>query len=134
MPEARLREGLALASAGVLSASIDSSDGLAWSLHELSTSSGVGFEVYSLPLSREAGRFADIHGLDPFDLCFYGGEEYELVVTVKRGMWSKAVDAVSRVGGSLLRIGVATESRKIVYRSGSLTKEIERRGWEHFKA
>ena len=35
MPKARLKEGLALSRSGAVSASIDSSDGLAWSLHEI---------------------------------------------------------------------------------------------------
>ncbi len=35
MPKARLKEGLALSHSGAVSASIDSSDGLAWSLYEI---------------------------------------------------------------------------------------------------
>ena len=45
MPKARLKEGLALAEVGAASASIDSSDGLAWSLYELSKASSVGLSL-----------------------------------------------------------------------------------------
>ena len=83
MPHARLAEGLALSSSGAVSASIDSSDGLAWCLHELSVQSRVGFEVSDLPLAAEAEEFAHLNGLDTTDLAVYGGEEYELVLTVK---------------------------------------------------
>ena len=43
MPKARLVEGLALGGCGVVSASMDSSDGLAWTLHELGTVKQRGF-------------------------------------------------------------------------------------------
>ncbi len=43
MLRARLREGLALAKPGVVTSSIDSSNGLAWSLYELERASNVGF-------------------------------------------------------------------------------------------
>ena len=49
MPKARLKEGLALSRSGAVSASIDSSDGLAWSLHEIGKMSDVGFIVSSVP-------------------------------------------------------------------------------------
>ena len=43
MPKAKLKEGLALSHSAAVSASIDSSDGLAWSLHEIGKMSDVGF-------------------------------------------------------------------------------------------
>ena len=49
MPCARIKEGIALANSGAVTASIDSSDGLAWSLHELSRASKVGFRITNLP-------------------------------------------------------------------------------------
>ena len=55
MPIARLREGVALRGSGAVTASIDSSDGLAWCLHELAGQSGVGFLVSALPVA-ERGR------------------------------------------------------------------------------
>ena len=82
-PKARLREGLALRGYDYVSASIDSSDGLAWSIHELARMSKVGFSVDTLPVASEAQQFAAQNGLDPAELALYGGEEYELVLTVK---------------------------------------------------
>ena len=83
MPKARLKEGLALSRSGAVSASIDSSDGLAWSLHEIGKMSNVGFLVNSVPVADEVRRFAEFNHLDPLELALYGGEEYELVVTIK---------------------------------------------------
>jgi len=51
MPHARLHEGLALAKTGAVTASIDSSDGLAWSLHEIRHASNVGFIIDAPPIA-----------------------------------------------------------------------------------
>jgi thiamine-monophosphate kinase len=134
MPKARLAEGLALGGCGVVSASIDSSDGLAWSLHELARLSNVGFELDKLPVAPEAKRFAELNSLDAAELALYGGEEYELVVTVKTEGWAAAEAAVQAVGGKLLPIGKATEERQIILKTDVKRSTIEARGWEHFKS
>ena len=109
MPKARLTEGLALGGCGVVSASMDSSDGLAWTLHELARLSNVGFELDKIPVAPEVKRFAELNGLDAAELALYGGEEYELVVTVKPEGWAAAVAAVEAVGGQLYPSGKATK-------------------------
>lgn len=134
MPRARLAEGLALARSGAVSASMDSSDGLAWCLHELSSQSGVGFKVSSLPVSTDAEEFARQNGLDAADIALYGGEEYELVLTIKPGLWGKAEAAAEAVGGKLWRIGEATEGKRIFLSDANGEREIEARGYEHFKS
>jgi thiamine-monophosphate kinase len=127
-PQARLREGLALASTDALTASIDSSDGLAWSLHEILRASNVGFLIDRLPLAEEAEQIAKLHGLDPVELCLYGGEEYELVVTIKPEKWKKVCEQVH-----LIRIGRVTKEKSVIFKQGKKTLSIEARGWEHFK-
>jgi len=133
MPKARLKEGLALSRAGGLTASIDSSDGLAWSLYELSDASDVGFIIENVPIAEEAIEFAEIHNLDPLELGLYGGEEYELIVTIQPESWEKAKRAVAESGGSLMKIGVVTEEKRIKLKADGKIRIIERRGWEHFK-
>ena len=133
IPKARLSEGLALSEAKVLSASIDSSDGLAVSLYELSDASGVGFMIDRVPIADEAVRFAEIHDLDPYNLGLYGGEEYELVVTVKPQLWESAKRSIAKVGGTLIRIGRVIKERRIELRTNGEIRSIECKGWEHFK-
>jgi len=128
MPQARQEEGLALAQTGAVTASIDSSDGLAWSLHEISRASNVGFIIDKLPIAEEAQQLARIHRLDPVELCLYGGEEYELVVTVKPRLWKKALKEVP-----LIRIGRVIKEKTLIYKIGKKTFPIEARGWEHFR-
>jgi len=134
MPQARLKEGLALGGCGAVSASIDSSDGLAWSLHELAKMSKVGFLVNSVPVAREVKCFAEFNGLDVLELALYGGEEYELVVTVKPKLWKDAESAVEAVGGCLLPIGKVTRDKRVMLEVEGKKCPIEARGWEHFKS
>ncbi len=134
LPKARLAEGLALRDCGAVSASIDSSDGLAWSLHELGRLSEVGFVLDNVPVADEAKQFAKLNDFDASELALYGGEEYELVVTIKPQKWDSAVAAVEAVGGQLLPIGKTTRERKIVLNVGDENRVIDARGWEHFKS
>ena len=134
LPKARLSEGLALGGCGGISASIDSSDGLAWSLHELGRLSDVGFVLDGVPVADEAKQFASRNGLNASELALYGGEEYELVVTIKPEKWTAALAAVEAVGGQLLPIGKASVEKKIFLKSDGKQRSIEARGWEHFKS
>lgn len=133
MPQARLKEGLALTQIHAVTASIDSSDGLAWSLHEISRASNVGLVIDNLAVAREAEEFAKIHDLDPVELSLYGGEEYELVVTIKPKLWGKAKKAIEQVGASLIKIGHVTGEKSLLLRTKEKTVSIEARGWEHFR-
>ncbi len=133
MPRARLQEGLALSYSRAVTSSIDSSDGLAWSLYELTKASNVGFLIEDIPIPWEVKRFAEIRNLDPVELGLYGGEEYELLVTVKPELWNTARKAVERFETPLNKIGKVIEERKILLKTQRGTMPIEVKGWEHFK-
>lgn len=134
MSHARLKEGLALSRTRAITASIDSSDGLAWSLHEIAKASNVGFLINKLPTAEEVERFAKINQLDPLELTLYGGEEYELVLTMRPRLWKKAEKAVEKVGGKLLLIGKVTAEKHVLLEIDGERRAIEPRGWEHFKS
>jgi thiamine-monophosphate kinase len=130
-PHAELDIGLRLATTGAITASIDSSDGLAWSLHELSKMSHIGIRLAMVPVSTAAREFAARYGYDPLDLALYGGEEYRLIVTVKRPLL-RAAQRASR--GRLRPIGVVTKRTEGVHLSmKGKDMKIEMKGWEHFR-
>jgi thiamine-monophosphate kinase len=130
-PTAQLELGLRLASSKSLTASIDSSDGLAWSLHEICKASSVGVQIDRVPISRAAQEFATRFALNATNLALYGGEEYHLVVTVKRKRFKDARQA-SR--GNLKAIGVVTNRfRGVRMKRAGREVRIPRKGWEHFK-
>ena len=130
-PYARLDEGLALSRTKAVTSSIDSSDGLAWSLHEIAKMSGAGFLINKLPIAKEAEEFARINKLDPLELTLHGGEEYELVLTIKPKLWREAEKAVKKVGGSLIPIGEVTAKKQVLLEIDGKKHPVEPRGWEH---
>jgi len=133
LPKARLAQGLALSGCGAISASTDSSDGLAWSLYELGRLSSVGFVLDRVPVAKEALQYAEYNSLDALELALYGGEEYELVLTIKPEKWTIAKAAIEAVGGQLLPIGKATKGHELFLDVEGKKQIIEARGWEHFK-
>lgn len=134
MPRARVDEGVALAESGSVSASIDSSDGLAISLYDLSRSSGVGFRLERLPTSHRALTFAEAHGLESSELTLYGGEEYELIIAIKPGELETARNALKEVGCDLIELGEVTAGRDMVYVEDGAERPIRMEGWDHFRA
>jgi len=130
LPKARLDEGLALASSGVVTSSIDSSDGLAWSLHELARASRVRISLDTLPVAKEAMGFGKARGFSALKLALYGGEEYELVVTIRREALARAKRRVP----SLISIGRVLEGPPTVSaKIGGKSFSVAPRGWEHFR-
>jgi len=131
MPKARLKEGLALARTRAVTASMDSSDGLAWSLYEIARASSVGIEIEELPISTAAAEYARLSGSDPFDLALYGGEEFELVLSVRKTACKRALKAVE----SLRIIGRVTSKTGTVTLSQHGKRTLVRPiGWEHFES
>jgi len=133
MPVARLKLGLKLARSNSVTATIDSSDGLAVSLHELRKMSKTGFCVTNLPTAPEVDDYAKLHGLSKKELTLFGGEEYELIVTVNPEKWDMATRIAESVGGRLIPIGHVTKDKEIVFVTEGRKESIPPGGWEHFK-
>ncbi len=129
-PVARLRAGLELARTGAVSSSIDSSDGLAWSLHEIARLSHVKIVLDNIPVAADVEVFAREHHLSREDLALFGGEEYELVMTIKRASFASVRSRVP----SLLEVGSVERGRgEVVAKLGGRIRSIEPRGYEHFR-
>ena len=127
-PEPRVELGRMLRERGVAAAMIDLSDGLSTDLAHICEESGVGAEVAAelIPRARvgKPAREVDL------DLALHGGEDYELLFTVRPG---KRVPA-QMAGVALTEIGRITRSRRIVLRNTKgVGYELEPRGWEHFR-
>jgi thiamine-monophosphate kinase len=103
--EPRVAAGRRLA--GVASAMMDSSDGLARSLHQLAAASDCGFDVGwdRLPVDRAVDAVADDEA-ERRELSTYFGEDFELVVT---GPQAAVEDVRGSVETPITRIGSVTE-------------------------
>ena len=132
-PRARVEEGIALAMSGALTASMDSSDGLSETLHTLMDLNGYGFRIDDPPIDDDARKYAERFDVDLFDLVFHGGEEYELIVTIKPKMLEDALRSVKSVGGSLIPIGRVIEEKIIEVKWFGKYVTAERKGYEHFR-
>jgi thiamine-monophosphate kinase len=132
MPDPSLETGVALAP--YLTSAMDSSDGLARSIHALAKESEVGFEIRQLPVGEGVEAFARMNGLDPTELVLEGGEEYFIVGTVKRAKLARAKEAARKAGGDLLVMGEATQkSGRVELRTGTATRGVRDGGWTHLR-
>jgi thiamine-monophosphate kinase len=132
-PKAHLKLGLALRNSMCVTSSIDSSDGLAWCIHELSKGSRVGFQLTSIPMDEGLLRFTELFQLDPYHLALYGGEEYNIVLTVKENLWEKAVEAVEKAGGRLYKMGKAVKNPGVYLLTDEGERKVQPIGWDLLK-
>ena len=131
-PKLKLQLGRAIGLADVASASMDSSDGLAITLYEIASRSGVGIDLDSLPVAPEVQEFADRHDLLVEDLVLHGGEEYEIVYTIPPSKFDEAQEIARSLECKLIPIGKAVIGKPSVrFVSGKNMKIIQKRGWTH---
>jgi thiamine-monophosphate kinase len=123
------RQEFGAALARFFSSSIDSSDGLAVSLYELARNSQVDIEIDAIPSVSGLAEFAKANGLEPKDLIFHGGEEYEIVATIPRPKFRQAELAAKRAKVKLYPIGSVKKGSGRVYVDG---KRLDDRGYIHF--
>ena len=129
-PAAQLELGGKLAHQRLVSAMIDTSDGLSVDLLHLCEASGTGaeIEVEKLPLSPAIRSYIS----KPLPLALHGGEDFQLLFAVP----PRNRTALLRLGQTYLitEIGHLTADQGIclVDRRGKRTR-LEPRGYEHFK-
>ena len=127
-PVARLQTGIRLAKTRMVNSSIDSSDGLAWSLHEIARLSRVRMILEKVPVASAVASYATKRGLDADAMALYGGEEYELVLTIPK----KNFPILKRKIPSLIKIGIVEKGGgQVVLSHRGRERLLEPRGWEH---
>ena len=137
-PIPRVREGRALAALGAATAMLDISDGLAADLSHLCARSQVGaiVEAAALPITPQTSAVAHAYGRDPMSLALFGGEDYELLFTVRPEATNEALAAVGAAGGSASAIGWITpaEHGMRLRQPDGTESPLAPRGWDHLRA
>ncbi|MEQ1574770.1 MAG: AIR synthase-related protein, partial [Vicinamibacterales bacterium] len=134
-PEPRVRAGLLLGRNRAATSCVDLSDGLADGVRQLATASGVGITLDgdAVPLSDETRRWHQERGADAIASALGGGEDYELLFTV-RPTHRGRLRAVRQLLGDLpiIRIGVVTRARELLLGGKTGTTALPA-GYEHFQ-
>jgi thiamine-monophosphate kinase len=130
-PDPRVGWGIVLGEERLATSMIDLSDGLSSDLNHLCTAGGVGALIDSalLPIDERVTELCGRRALDPLQLALHGGEDFELLFTVKPGDIAKLPRRVD--GVEITRIGEIT-SEGIRISEGSRIWELEPGGWKHF--
>jgi len=135
-PVPRLKEAQISAGCGA-HAIEDVSDGLASEIFHICDASKVGAVIYeeNLPISRGVKNVADIVGKTPEDFALYGGEDYEIVITISSDKADYLMEQVlSKTGTVVSIVGEIVEKKKGI---GLLAKDNIKKplskGYDHFK-
>ncbi len=126
VPEPRLEAGRALARLSWRGGCIDVSDGLASDLRNLLDGTGLGADIESdsIPISKACSAGCRRLGLSSADLAATGGEDYELLFSLRPGAPSAA--ALSR------RLGVPVSEIGRVSRRSGIRGLAAPSGWRHY--
>ncbi|TAM56343.1 thiamine-phosphate kinase [bacterium] len=114
-------------------AMMDLSDGLASDLPRLAQASGTGatIDVERLPIDPACRAVAEAMGVPPEDLALQGGDDLELLCTVRRRAFEYlAGRAKARLGRALLPVGSLERGEGVALLRGGERRPLELRGWE----
>src|SRR5215216_2706558 len=132
-PEPRVGWGMVLGEERLATSMIDLSDGLSSDLNHLCEASGVGAWIDSslLPVDDRVTELCGRRALDPLQLALHGGEDFELLFTVKPGDIARLPRRVD--GVEIKHVGEITNaSEEVKISEGSRTWELKPGGWKHF--
>ena len=139
-PEPRLALGEWLASHRLATSMIDTSDGLSSDLAHICKASGVGAVVWAskIPVVRIPAGLQRL-GLNPLDLALHGGEDYELLFTVPKGLAARLTDGQARLprnlaGVPVTVIGEITRLKQVcIVGENGKSKPLRPGGWDPFR-
>ncbi|MHA1458325.1 MAG: thiamine-phosphate kinase [Promethearchaeota archaeon] len=130
------KEAFLLAEKKLATASIDSSDGLAKTLKDLTLSNpNLGFEIdFNEDLIHEKAReYSREFSVSLEKLIFEGGEEFIHLFAIEPHDYVKAQRLIKSEGGRLFKVGKAISDEKIYFLKNGKRHELKNQGYEHFK-
>ena len=134
-PDPRVRTGIALAGNRAASACMDLSDGLADAARQIAEASKVGMtlDAGAIPISDPVRRWHEDAGCDAVTGALQGGDDYELLFTVRKANEGRLRGVRRTVGNvPITRIGVVTREPRIAIRTADGERPLPE-GFEHFR-
>ena len=131
-PIPKVKEGMALASTGAVTSCMDITDGLAFSVHQLSEASNVSFKIdlHAIPTDKEVISVSETHDEKLEDLLLYFGGDYELLFSFRPDAMIKIKEAL---GNDFAVIGQASAGGENVLIKNGRTTPLLNKGYEHFR-
>lgn len=129
-PVPHIADGRILSRSGWVTSCVDISDGLAHSIHLISQSSRVFFEVdwESIPVGEGVVDIAKKEGVDLSELVLYFGGDYQLLFTLN----PDGLEELRYLLPGMRIIGRALRDGENILTRGPEIQLLENRGWEHF--
>lgn len=116
---------------------IDISDGLGQDLNHLLTAGGLGAELWedALPFSQPFENMCSANRLEAGKLALEGGEDYELLFTLKSEDAKKLHGSFVQYGTPVTQIGVISARKGVTWVRKNGRRQILRKpeGFNHFK-
>jgi len=132
-PEPRIGWGMVLGHEQLATSMIDISDGLSSDLNHICLESRVGALIHSslLPIDVQVVELCGRRALDPLQLALHGGEDFELLFTVRQDAVAKLPRRVDGVG--ITHIGeIRDGSEGVKISEGTRVWGLQPGGWKHF--
>jgi thiamine-monophosphate kinase len=134
-PEPRVRLGLMLGRGRAATACVDLSDGLADGIRRIAEASGVGaaIDAGAVPIEPDAASWFNGQGTDPVVSAMTGGDDYELLFTVRPRLRGRLSAATQHGKAPITRIGVCTSERGVGVRRAPGVESPIPHGYTHFR-
>jgi thiamine-monophosphate kinase len=132
-PEPRVGWGIVLGQENLATAMIDVSDGLSSDLNHICSESNVGAKIdaAAIPIDQDVRTVCGRRALDPLSLALHGGEDFELLFTVRpqnRSRLPKRVDGIA-----ISHLGEVTREPAVWISEKNHVWELKPGGFEHFR-
>jgi thiamine-monophosphate kinase len=133
-PEPRARIGAMLGRTRTASAGMDTSDGLADAIRQVSEAGGTGaaIDASAVPVHPGARRWFESRGQDPVAEAIGASDDYELLFSVSRRSRGRLRSVIQQSRGvRITRIGELTADRAVMLASAGRTEALPA-GFVHF--
>lgn len=134
-PEARCVEGMILGKCEGVTSAIDISDGLAYNLWQICEESGIGIivEKEKIPLCSLVKEYSESMRKDPYEFALFGGEDYELLFTVKPSFLSELEREFRKANRKFTIIGKTAREKGVWISEKGKSRKLPKIGFEHFR-